>query len=83
MLDLFLTVVIAFVVLPLVARYYSRFVHWLGAVVVRLAPPKLGILLSKRLYRNDHDRARERDLITAARHAQERKAGIAHKGELQ
>jgi hypothetical protein len=74
--------VAAFVVLPLAAKFYVRAVNWLGALIVRVLPARVGIALGRHLYYSGNEPVVGRDRIQEAVRKHERAAGIPQRGEL-
>ncbi len=63
----FWALLVIFVAVSLLGRYYVNGVHALGRFIVRRAPTRLALILSKHLYTNEHDLARGYDSIAAVR----------------
>ena len=82
MKDWVIALLFFFVAVPLFGKAYANGVHRLGAWIVRRLPPRLGLLLGKRLYRSSWDTGRQYDEVERARNSLRKKAGKPVEGEI-
>lgn len=62
-MEIFLQVLLVFLVFPLVGVIYVTGVHRLGAWIISKLPPRAVRVLSRRLYVTDWDKTRDYDRI--------------------